>query len=90
MDNKAFILHIFGHVQGVGFRYYTKKNADKFGLHGFVKNHSDGSVYVEAEGPQEALEAFTFWCEEGPPWAHVSGVNKQEIPPQDYQQFEIR
>jgi len=90
MSNKAFILHVFGRVQGVGFRYYTKKKAEDFGLHGFVKNHSDGSVYIEVEGSSEALEAFSFWCEEGPPWAHVSRVNKQEIPPQDYQQFEIR
>ncbi len=90
MNKKAFILHIFGRVQGVGFRYYTKKKADEFGLHGFEKNHPDGSVYIEAEGSREALEAFIYWCEEGPAWARVSRVEQQEIPPQGYQQFEIR
>jgi acylphosphatase len=72
MSKKAIILQVFGRVQGVGFRYYTQKKADEFGIHGFAKNRPDGSVYIEAEGEEGLLEAFVFWCEEGPAWARVS------------------
>jgi acylphosphatase len=90
MDKKAVILQVFGRVQGVGFRYYTQKKAEEFDIKGFVRNRPDGSVYIEAEGTPEALEAFAGWCEEGPSWARVSKVEKQDIPPQGYRQFEIR
>lgn len=90
MNNKAIILQVFGRVQGVGFRYYTQKKADEFGITGFIRNRPDGSVYIEAEGTENALDTFTYWCEEGPAWARVSRVEKQEIPQQGYQQFEIR
>lgn len=89
MNKKAIILQVFGRVQGVGFRYYAQKKAEEFGIQGFVRNRPDGSVYIEAEGSQEALEAFAYWCEEGPSWARVSKVEKQEVPRQGYQQFKI-
>ncbi len=90
MGKKAYILQIYGRVQGVGFRYYTQKKAQELGISGFVRNRPDGSVYIEAEGDAEALALFTGWCEVGPEWAHVRRVEKQEIPPQGYDGFEIR
>jgi len=90
MNKKGIIFQVYGRVQGVGFRYYAQKKAAELGIRGYVRNRSDGSVYIEAEGPEEALKAFQYWCEEGPPWARVSKVEKQEIPPQGYQYFEIR
>lgn len=90
MDKKGVILQIYGRVQGVGFRYYTQKKAEELGITGYVKNRPDGSVYIEAEGNTDALEAFLLWCEEGPSWAHVRKVEKQWIPPQGYKTFEIR
>ena len=90
MSKKGMILHIFGRVQGVGFRYYTQKKAEALGIKGYVKNRPDGSVYVEAEGEPGALDAFVQWCEEGPPWAHVRRVEKQEIPPPGFSTFDIK
>ncbi len=84
------ILQIYGRVQGVGFRYYTQKKAEELGIKGYVKNRPDGSVYVEAEGEDTALEAFAAWCETGPPWAHVRQVQKQMIPVRNYKWFEIK
>jgi acylphosphatase len=43
-------IKVFGYVQGVFFRYTTRKVARTLGLKGFVKNLPDGSVYIEAEG----------------------------------------
>lgn len=44
-----------GTVQGVGFRYWTWRQAEKLGLAGSAVNQSDGSVKVIAEGPRWAV-----------------------------------
>jgi len=90
MHKKAFIIQIFGRVQGVGFRYYTQKKAEELDIKGYVRNRPDGSVYIEAEGETGALDSFIDWCTEGPAWAHVHKVEKQEIPPPGHEKFEIR
>lgn len=47
-----------GTVQGVGFRYTTRRVAAGFAVTGFVRNLSDGRVQVVAEGTRTELEAF--------------------------------
>ena len=47
-----------GRVQGVGFRYTTKKVAAGFELTGTIRNLPDGRVELIAEGCREELEAF--------------------------------
>ena len=47
-----------GTVQGVGFRFTTCRIANGFAVVGWVKNLSDGSVRVVAEGSREELAAF--------------------------------
>jgi acylphosphatase len=47
-----------GHVQGVGFRAKVKRLADLLGLFGQVRNLTDGSVEIYAQGTSEILEAF--------------------------------
>lgn len=47
--------HVHGTVQGVGFRYWTWKQAEKLGLVGSAANLEDGSVRVIAEGPRWAV-----------------------------------
>ena len=42
-----------GQVQGVGYRWSARSQARYLGIHGFVKNLTDGSVYIEAEGKDE-------------------------------------
>ena len=48
-------VRIRGRVQGVGFRYFTQRQATSLGLGGFVRNLADGSVEVEASGERVAL-----------------------------------
>ncbi len=67
-------LRIQGKVQGVGFRMAAKEQADDLGIKGFVRNDADGSVYMEAEGIEEAILEFVEWCHEGPPAAGVENV----------------
>lgn len=49
---------VTGHVQGVGFRYWTRTRADELGLRGLARNLSDGRVEVVAEGDRGACEAL--------------------------------
>ena len=49
---------ITGSVQGVGFRWTAKRIADSFGLDGWVRNNSDGSVSLAIEGDEADLDAF--------------------------------
>ena len=68
---KKFTIKISGLVQGVFFRASTKEKADRLGVKGFVRNEPDSSVYIEAEGEEEALNEFIKWCHHGPPHAYV-------------------
>ncbi len=45
-----------GHVQGVGFRFTAHRMASRYHLTGFVRNLSDGSVEMLAQGPAEDIE----------------------------------
>ncbi|MGZ3732462.1 MAG: acylphosphatase [Parachlamydiaceae bacterium] len=59
--NPLYEMHaIFhGHVQGVGFRVTTLRYAMELGLYGTVRNRSDGSVEVYAQGEKPGLEMLT-------------------------------
>jgi acylphosphatase len=67
-------LRIRGKVQGVGFRYWSVRQASKLGLRGWVRNRSDGSVEAVAAGPKDALDAFVAACHTGPRAARVDSV----------------
>ena len=47
---------VHGHVQGVGFRWWTRSRALELGLTGFAANKPDGRVQVVAQGPRQACE----------------------------------
>ena len=66
---------IYGRVQGVNFRFETLRKAEEFGLSGWVANQGDGSVYLEAEGEEGALNNFLDWCRQGSPAAQVEKVD---------------
>lgn len=69
------VIEIAGHVQAVGFRYYTRVAARKHNLVGWVRNDAEGTVSVTAEGPRERLEAFVETLSEGPAAADVEEVD---------------
>lgn len=71
---KRIIIKVYGSVQGVFFRYTTRKVARKIGLTGFVKNMADGSVYIEAEGNESDLKKLLEFAKEGPKYAKVENI----------------
>ena len=70
---------IFGSVQGVNYRYYTKKTADSLGLKGYVKNNPDGSVNVLAIGKETSVNELIEWCKKGPKFANVKELKEKEV-----------
>ena len=70
---------VTGRVQGVGFRWATQSRAAELGVSGWVKNLVDGSVQLEAEGEDSAVDALVEWAHQGPGTAHVHGVRVREI-----------
>jgi acylphosphatase len=65
---------VSGRVQGVNFRYYTRLTAKETGLTGWVRNRSDGTVEVVAEGTRQQLEKLLQFLNVGPASARVSQV----------------
>ncbi len=68
---------IEGRVQGVGFRYFTRRSARRLGLAGYVRNLPDGSVEAVARGTDEALAAFEQALRQGPPGSRVASVRTE-------------
>jgi len=73
-----FVAH--GLVQGVGYRWFVWREAERLGLRGVVRNLPDGSVEVIAEGVTEALDRLERALSEGPTVARVDRVEKTDVP----------
>lgn len=74
-----------GRVQGVGFRWWTSRAAERLGLRGTVENRPDGRVEIHAEGRPAALSDLERRLEDGPAAARVDAVESiepsRELPP---------
>ncbi|MGB9620145.1 MAG: carbamoyltransferase HypF, partial [Armatimonadota bacterium] len=83
------LLRVTGVVQGVGFRPFVYSLAQEQGLCGWVRNTS-GSVEIDVEGPEEAVEAFAVALSaRAPALARVSSVSMIEADPTGCATFEI-
>lgn len=71
---KTIHVIISGRVQGVGFRAWTKSNARKRGLHGWVRNRSDKTVEAVFAGPAEMVDDMLLACQDGPLASRVQSV----------------
>lgn len=82
---------IFGSVQGVGFRWFVQRQAQRLALTGWTSNEPDGSVSVVAEGGPEDLDELVAALHEGPAGARVTRVESARIPATgDLDGFSIR
>ena len=86
-ERRAF--RVSGIVQGVGFRPFVYRLAERFGLSGWVRNDSAG-VGIEVEGAAALLDAFAAALRtEAPRAAAVSSVTFAELPPTGEEGFHI-
>lgn len=67
-------VYVRGKVQGVFFRASTRDNALAFGVTGWVKNCSDGSVEAVFEGKKDIVDKVVNWCRKGPTGAFVTQI----------------
>ncbi|MCA1554351.1 MAG: acylphosphatase [Chloroflexi bacterium] len=82
---------ISGRVQGVNFRWYTQREAQRLELTGYALNQADGAVEVVAEGEHAALEELLRWLHHGSPSARVDEVRAEWLPArQEFTRFEVK
>lgn len=69
-----------GRVQGVGFRFFVMSNAKNYGVTGWVKNMSDGSVTMELQGEPQSVERLIAKIRRGNEWIKVTNFAISDMP----------
>ena len=79
-----------GRVQGVGFRMFVQQNALELGITGWVKNMEDGTVTMEVQGLQDAIDRLEAIIREGNYFIKVQsfGLEVRDVVAME-QRFEI-
>jgi acylphosphatase len=90
MEVRAEIV-VNGLVQGVGFRYFVMREAQRLGLNGYVKNLYTGEVLTVVEGERAVVEEMVKKLRVGPMHASVKSckVDWQE-PKNEFTEFEVK
>ena len=78
-----------GRVQGVYFRGACRAVARELGVRGWVRNRSDGTVEVVAEGSRDAVGDLIAWCRHGPELADIWGVEITDETPTGERDFRV-
>jgi acylphosphatase len=68
---------VSGNVQGVGFRYFTQRAAERLQLNGYTRNLPDGRVEAYAIGTPQELAQFRSDLKRGPWGATVTEVREE-------------
>jgi len=80
---------VSGRVQGVWHRESCRREAERLGVAGSVRNRPDGRVEIEAEGRQTAVEALLGWARHGPPRAVVDTMALEDLVPEGDAGFRV-
>ena len=86
---KAIRMYITGTVQGVFFRDFIKKNAEKLNVRGFTRNLDDGRVEVFVEGVVDDVKKMIEVCNQGPRHAQIRNVEVKDEKFQGFKEFKI-
>jgi len=70
-----------GRVQGVGFRWFVEREAYILKIAGWVRNNSDSTVEVFAQGTREQLAGLHSRLRQGPSAARVDHVEVSDADP---------
>jgi hydrogenase maturation protein HypF len=90
VGKSALEITVRGVVQGVGFRPFVHRIAERCGLAGWVTN-TPGSVIVHVEGDDSSLARFRALLRgEPPPAARVRRLSVRKTPASDVRGFAIR
>lgn len=69
----------YGWVQGVGFRYRARHAANLYTCTGWVRNEWDGSVTMEIQGTEEAIDKVILAIERGT-YVRIESMDSRTIP----------
>lgn len=86
---RTFRFTVKGMVQGVGFRYFVLRSARQYGLTGYVRNLSSGDVEVIVSCEGNLPDGFFVDLNNGPGYADVTDVEKEELSPRAFNSFNI-
>jgi acylphosphatase len=75
-------LRIAGLVQGVGYRDWMVRQANRLGVTGWVRNRGDGTIEALVDGDTAAVEELLRACRRGPPGASVSLIHEDLAEPE--------
>ena len=81
---------VYGHVQGVGFRWALRAEAERVGVTGWVRNRRDGAVEARVTGSPTAVDEVVAWAHHGPPLSRVERVEVTPVDAADSSSFKIR
>ncbi|MGH9320790.1 MAG: acylphosphatase [Vicinamibacteria bacterium] len=88
---EAYVLIVSGRVQGVGFRWFTEREASRRNIHGYVRNLQDGRVEVWAQAERETLDEFCERVKRGPSASRVDRVEMRTVGvDESFSSFEVR
>jgi len=76
---RAYRWVLSGGVQGVGFRWFVLRTAQRLGVTGWARNLWDGRVEVMGQGTPSALHDFEKELRKGPLLSNVENVEKIEV-----------
>lgn len=82
-------IYVLGFVQGVGFRRFIKKNAEKLDLKGLVTNLDDGRVEAVVKGSEENINKLIKIIEKGTFFSDVKSVDVNIEEEDEFEDFKI-
>jgi acylphosphatase len=85
MSAEFIEVHVFaeGRVQGVGYRDFVRRSAERFGVSGWVRNRRDGSVEACLLGPRSRVDAVVAEMRRGPRFAEVANLRVEAAQPNE-------
>lgn len=89
-EAKRLTIWVGGHVQGVGFRWWSRSRALALGLAGTAANLEDGRVEIVVEGDEAACLAMLAAVRSGDPPGRVTRVTERWGTPRGLEGFRER
>jgi acylphosphatase len=90
MPSTARHVRVTGRVQGVFFRAWTRDEARRLRVSGWVRNCPDGSVEAHLEGDEAVVQSLIDKLRDGPPGARVDRVETRDAEPENLSGFDVR
>ncbi|MCS6875515.1 MAG: acylphosphatase [Aquificaceae bacterium] len=87
----ALRIYVSGIVQGVGYRAFSRRVANSYGLSGYVRNLPDGRVELFVQGDRDVVWSFLKELMDGPPGGRVDSMEViKEVPRNEERDFTIK